>query len=104
MTPSDRLNNDERPGRIELDVDQLERIVCEVVRRLLAILNSGEQASIETLRASADLSMAEQVVTAMSLEGKLVGVARLVVQKHAVVTPSARDMLNDRRVELVREN
>lgn len=103
MTPAGRQDNAERTARIELEVEQLEWIVSEVVRRLLAIAGAEWPAGSEPPRTPADLAPAERVITAMSLDGKLTGITRLVVPPHAVVTPAARDLLKDRQVELVRQ-
>jgi hypothetical protein len=74
----------------------VERIVVEVIRRL-GLLGSPK------LIAASELTLAERVVTMRSIEGKLDGVARLVVAPRAVVTPAVRDELNERQIELVRK-
>jgi len=74
----------------------VERIVVEVIRRL------GLLGSSKPLAAN-ELTLAERVVTMRSIEGRLNGVARLVVASRAVVTPAVRDELNERQIELVRK-
>jgi len=76
----------------------VERIVVEVIRRLGLLSSPGSTAPVN----GNELTLAERVVTMRSLEGKLAGIARLVVPARAVVTPSVRDELNDRQIELIR--
>ncbi len=52
---------------------------------------------------SDELRIAGSVVTLADLNGRLGGVRRLVVRPKAVVTPSARDELRERRIDLVFE-
>jgi len=76
----------------------VERIVVEVIRRLGLLSSPGSAAAASGI----ELTLVERVVTMRSLEGKLKGVARLVVPARAVVTPAVRDELNDRQIELIR--
>jgi len=76
----------------------VERIVVEVIRRLGLLSSPGSTAPVN----GNELTLAERVVTMRSLDGKLAGIARLVVPARAVVTPSVRDELNDRQIELIR--
>jgi len=76
----------------------VERIVVEVIRRL-GLLGPATAAPANRN----ELTLAERVVTMRLLEGKLEGVARLVVPARAVVTPAVRDELNDRQIELIRK-
>ena len=76
----------------------VERIVLEVIRRL------GLLAPLPTTLASgSELALADRVVTLRSVEGKLTGVARLIVAARAVVTPAVHDELKQHRIELVRK-
>ena len=77
----------------------VERIVLEVIRRL------GLLASLPpvTPASGRELALADRVVTLRSVEGKLAGVARLIVAAKAVVTPAVRDELKQHRIELVRK-
>lgn len=78
----------------------VERIVLEVIRRL-GLLGSPQPVALTT---SSELILTDPVVTTRSVEGKLAGIARLVVNPRAVVTPSVRDKLNDLQIELVRKS
>ena len=78
--------------------EQVEWIVAEVLRRL----GVAQAEQLMTLGGS-DLRVTEGVVTMRSLEGRLMGVNRLVVQPRAVVTPAVKDELKQRKIELVRE-
>ncbi len=77
----------------------VERVVLEVIRRL-GLLASPQPAPSAT---GVELVLTDRVVTLRSIEGKLAGIARLVVAARAVVTPAVRDALNDRSIELVRK-
>ena len=83
-----------------LDPDLFERIVQEVVRRLLqrgvAIERPAEAKPPSELRIDA------KVVALASLEGKLNGIGRVIVTRRAVVTPAVKDELKDREIELIR--
>lgn len=77
----------------------VERIVLEVIRRL-GLLGSPPPTTTNELN---ELVVSERVVTMRSIEGKLVGVSRLVISGRAVVTPAVKDDLKQRHIELVRE-
>lgn len=80
------------------DSELFERIVREVLRRLVAM-----GIGVQPLHGEAsELVLAERVVTLATLAGRLAGVGRVVVGARAVVTPSARDQLRDSGIELVR--
>jgi hypothetical protein len=74
----------------------IERIVQEVVRRLLSL---GMQV---TAKPQSTLTIDDRVVSLTTLEGRLEGVQQLMVEPKAVVTPSVRDELRARKIELVR--
>ena len=74
----------------------IERIVQEVVRRLLSL---GMQV---TANPQSTLTIDERVVSLATLQGKLEGIQQLQVEPKAVVTPSVRDELRQRKIELVR--
>jgi hypothetical protein len=80
----------------------VERIVREVLRRLEAsgerVGDNGDASATEPR----ELVIAERVVTLERIAGRLGGVRRVVVRSRAVVTPSVRDELRDRKIELVR--
>lgn len=73
-----------------LDVD---RIVREIVSRLRAELKT---------QPAETLTLDVRVVTLAALEGRLEGVRKLIVGARAIVTPSARDDLTDKNIEIVR--
>lgn len=77
----------------------VERIVLEVIRRL-GLLSSPE---LVAPASGNELTLADRVVTMRSIEGKLKGIAKLVVPARTVVTPAVRDELNDRQIELIRK-
>jgi hypothetical protein len=79
--------------------DQVEQIVREVLSRL------GKKPETKLVGANSpvsELAVNEVVVTVATLDRKLAGIRRLVVSPRAVVTPSARDLLKENNVTLVR--
>ena len=78
-----------------LDTELFERIVQEVIRRLVA---SGVDVGTTGNR---QLTVSERVITLATLDGKLDGVETVSVQKRAVVTPAVKDELNRRKIRLV---
>jgi ribose 5-phosphate isomerase RpiB len=86
--------------------DQIERIVGEVLARL------GTAAAVRVDRphsqpspasgSVSELKLDDKVVSAATLKDRLSGVQRLIVSARAVVTPSARDLLRENNVSLVR--
>lgn len=83
---------------MKLTEQEFERIVAEVIRRL-KLLDAGQPA----VAAGRDLTISERVVTMQSLEGKLAGATRVVVQSKAIVTPAVKDELKQRKIELIRQ-
>ena len=81
------------------DPEFVERIVQEVIRRLVqrGLVLGGATGSDET-----ELAVSDKVVTLATLDGRLAGVKRVVVGGRSIVTPAAKDELNDRSIELVR--
>ena len=75
---------------------EIERIVREVIRRLTS-------AGVQVDNANSTLKVEGRLVTLATIEGRLEGIQQLVVQPKAVVTPSVRDELRDKKVELVRQ-
>jgi ethanolamine utilization cobalamin adenosyltransferase len=51
-----------------------------------------------------NLQLGERLVTTYTLKGRLADVSQVTVGAKTVVTPAAKDMLNDRGVQLVRSN
>jgi len=74
-----------------LDID---RIVREIVSRLRAEMK---------VQPAVALTMDARVITMSELEGKLDGVRQLVVRHRTILTPSARDELREKKIEIVRE-
>lgn len=76
--------------------EQVERIILEVIRRL-GLLDQQRATS------AADLRLGEPVITMDSIKGKLNGVSRLIVGGRSIVTPSVKDELKQRNIELIRQ-
>lgn len=81
-----------------LNQEQLEWIVSEVVRRLLAATANGAAPS----PAAGTLTLEERLVTLETLRGRLGGVSQLEVKPKAVVTPAVVDFLKECGVKLCR--
>jgi len=79
-----------------LKAEEIERIVQEVIRRLTS-------AGVQVTKLKPTLELEDRLVTLASLEGRLEGIRQLVVLPKAVVTPSVRDELRDKKIELVRQ-
>lgn len=87
--------------QIEVTDLEVERIVQEVIRRLLSLgaeVHSSRQASVQP-----PLKLEEKVISMETIHGRLKGINQLIVKKKAVVTPSVRDELRQKKIELVRE-
>lgn len=82
---------------MQLDAELIDRIVREVIRRLLEM-----EAGADGKQNGAELRLSEKLVTLETLRGRLSGVQRIIVARRAVVTPAVRDELKDNCVELVR--
>jgi hypothetical protein len=80
-----------------LSQEQLEWIVAEVVRRL-----SGKLATPAPPIAAQSVQITDRLVTTYTLKGRLADVSQVTIGAKAVVTPAAKDLLNDRGVRLVR--
>ncbi|MDA1053951.1 MAG: hypothetical protein O3C40_26165 [Planctomycetota bacterium] len=81
------------------DAELIERIVQEVIRRLV---ERGIDIRSAATSEDKELAVSDKVVTLATLDGHLAGVKRLVVGGRSIVTPAVRDELNDRSIELVR--
>ena len=79
------------------DAEFFERVVREVIRRL-----RDQGLCVQEDEKHADLRLNERLVTLATLQGRLAGVRRIIVDPRAVVTPSVRDELMDQEIELVR--
>jgi len=72
----------------------VETIIREVIRRLLAMGNEPSRDDGGTVKLS------ERLVTMATLDGRLANIKRLIVAKKAVVTPLVKDELRKRKIEL----
>jgi hypothetical protein len=72
----------------------VEYIIREVIRRLLAMGNEPSRDDGGTVKLS------ERLVTMATLDGRLGNMKRLIVAKKAVVTPLVKDELRKRKIEL----
>ena len=80
--------------------EQVEWIVKEVIRRLLAQGVASGVAVGERRSTTAELTIDSKLVTMRTIEGKLAGIKQLRVPARAIVTPAVRDELRERKVEL----
>lgn len=87
-----------------LSVEEIERIVREVVRRLetASTPSSTPAPALPAESNSRDLYLNLPVISVARLEGKLIGVKQVVVSPSSVVTPAAKDLLRDQKIALVR--
>ena len=85
----------------QISDELFERIVQEVIRRLLASgVDVAESGGVET--PARELAINDRVVTLETLRGRLTNVDRLIVPKKAIVTPAVKDELKDRGIEWTR--
>ena len=83
------------------DPELIDRIVQEVVRRLL---ERGMSVADDTVPGCPrELRLEQRLVTLATLNGKLDGVERVIVRKNAVITPAVRDALKDRSILLEKQ-
>jgi hypothetical protein len=83
-----------------LPPDFFERVVQEVIRRLVAQgMTIQRPETVVT-----DLTLDQRVVTLNLLEGRLNGIRRLIVKRRTIVTPAVKDELRTRGIELQRTN
>ena len=89
---------------------ELEQIIAEVVRRLTAVAGPSP-VGVPALAGAGGLkaefqqgvfSIEDRIVTLNSVDGRLDGLRRLIVQRKAIVTPALRDELSKRGIELDR--
>lgn len=80
-----------------LTKEQIDWIVAEVIRRLAAAASRSAADSTS----SADLRIAERVITLRTIEKQLSGVKRVVVPPKSVVTPAVKDELKARKIDLI---
>ena len=87
---------------MNLSPEQLEWIVSEVVRRLLAAQSAAGQSLVVATSATTELVLTDKLVTLRTLDGRLTGVKKVVVPQRAIVTHAVRDELNQRGITLQR--
>jgi hypothetical protein len=83
---------------VRLDPDQLEWIVREVVRRLRA----GDADAAPPAPSDSHITLTQTLITVATLKHKLDGVTQVSISKRAVITPSARDILKEKQIQLLR--
>ena len=93
---------------MELSVQDIERIVSEVVRRLR---QAGVQVQSQDAAGTSDMpakavsttcTISDHVISMASIRGKLENVQQVIVGPRAVVTPAVRDALRERKIALER--
>ena len=71
--------------------EQVAAIVVEVIRRL-RLLDSNQGVAVdERSSTTAELTLTDKLVTTRTIETRLSGVSRLLVNSRAVVTPAVKD-------------
>lgn len=78
----------------------IDRIVQEVIRRLA---ERGVGVGETTGQNESELVLDSKLVTLATLDGRLTGLNRLVVNGRAVVTPAVQDELREKSIELIRK-
>ena len=83
--------------------EQIDRIVREVLRRLQSgPTAAGGTSTLEKQSIGNELHLSLPVISVARLEGKLAGVKRVVISPKAVITPAAKDLLREQKIELAR--
>ena len=84
----------------------VERIVQEVIRRLLAMRAQGEAASEGTVAkpatAAKSVTVSDKLITVATLDRLPAGTTEVTLAARAVVTPLARDEARDRGIRMNR--
>lgn len=89
----------------------IERIVQEVIRRLMAMQRQGVDTGFAKTSESvnrfsapkpAAVSIADKLITAATLEKLPAGTEEVLIATRAIVTPLARDEARDRSIRLIR--
>ncbi len=81
----------------------VERIVREVIRRLLAQEPQSRQEHGAT-RADAAAVLSQRVITAASIEAVPTGTREIMIAARAILTPLARDEARDRGIRIIRQS
>jgi hypothetical protein len=87
---------------VKYDSQFVEFVVQEVLRRLAAAGWSAAPAQQPVAPPCRELVLTERLITLATVQGRLNEIERLVVPRRAVVSPSVRDELRVRRIELER--
>src|SRR5690349_9546044 len=90
--------------------NKIEQIVHEVLSRIGASADAGtvdesqqKQSKVApSNNRGGELVIGDNVISASTLADRLTGVQRVVVPARAVITPSARDLLRDENITVVR--
>jgi len=87
---------------IAVDVEHLvrevlARLAAETAARTASVTTQGVSSTISTT-----LKLDDRVISATLLQGRLKGIKQLQIAAKAILTPAARDLLNQHRVELQR--
>jgi hypothetical protein len=94
---------------LKYDADLVEYVVCEVIRRLradgrfVARADSPAATAADRTGKARELAVPDRLVTMATLQGRLDGVTQLKVPRRSVITPSVRDELKLRMIELKRD-
>lgn len=75
-------------------------LIEQIIREVLSRLMSADALTRTTT--NSELMLAERLVTLRDIEDRLTGVTKLTVGFRTVVTPSVRDLLRQKKIELVR--
>ena len=82
---------------------EIESIVRKVLSMLLAGDLAGSTQQPSSVVVSNELAIADHVVSASTLEGRLSGIQTLRLLRSAVVTPAARDLCRQAKVAIVKD-
>ncbi|MCE3016892.1 MAG: hypothetical protein LW870_13620 [Pirellula sp.] len=81
---------------------EIESIVRKVLSTLLAGDLAGSEPQSSSVVVSDELAIADNVVSASTLEGRLSGMKTLRLLKSAIITPAARDLCRQAKVTIVK--
>jgi len=79
----------------------IEQIVAKVLQRLRA--TDIPKTSVKKAACSNEVTIDSKLVTLTTIEGLSAQTARIVLPRDAVVTPSVKDLLRERNIEVVRD-
>ena len=92
------------------DSEFIERIVREVIRRLLergatvAPAGSVSSSAAAAANGSTELMLTGKLVTLETVRDRLGGIQRITVGRRTIVTPAVRDELKQRKIKLERQD